>query len=104
MADHFILLVHNNECSSITNPVYCCDVLVSQLETFLFIKYDRAEYDDMKMQLSPEAVIAIVGVAVTLPPSLLVLWSVKRRRNNAKLKLRGRGLLSTLRIFQSSPS
>lgn len=43
------------------------------------------------MTLSSEALITIVGIIVTLPPSLLVLWTVRKRLRNKVLERKRRG-------------
>lgn len=41
------------------------------------------------MALSVEAIIAIIGVFVTLPPTVIIVWAVMRRRNNEASRLQG---------------
>ncbi len=41
------------------------------------------------MALSVEAIVTIVGVFVTLPSAILILWNLIKRINKATLRRRG---------------
>lgn len=44
-------------------------------------------YSIMTMTISVEAIIAIVGLFITLPPSMFILWKVLRTRNRRSANL-----------------
>jgi hypothetical protein len=53
--------------------------------------------------LSTEAIIAIVSIIVSLPPTLLVLWSVSRRRLRSGAQPNAAGMEIRQLILSSVP-
>lgn len=41
------------------------------------------------MALSIEAIIAIIGIVITLPPTVIIAWTIIRRKKGATSRLQG---------------
>ncbi|MCJ1343378.1 hypothetical protein MMC31_001571 [Peltigera leucophlebia] len=53
------------------------------------------------MALSVKAIIAIIGVFITLPPTVIIVWAVMRRRNNVTSRLQGMKVYMWRRVRNS---
>lgn len=50
------------------------------------------------MAMSVEAIVAIIGVFVALPSTVMIIWTLVKRRHNAVLRRRARGMTGFFRI------
>ena len=53
------------------------------------------------MALSAEAIIAIIGIFIALPPTVIIVWAVMKRRKNVTSRFQGMEVYMWRRIEMS---